>query len=523
MIIECQSCHARFRLDATKIRGKGARVKCRRCGDSIIVLLEGRQEPPPAAGSGKYLDLGSAVRDSLTDPPSVPARGPATPPPDNLIHFPGTARAAEPPLSRHAESPAADEPFPFQETAGGTNEVDLAFERLLSGAMPSGEPEIPSPATAEEVSAAEDPSPASLPPERLAPPEPWRDDVPRGAAPGGMVIEPVPEDTPEPHPQETYRSSAVDEAPAIQGEGGFLLGDSDTLDFLQEDRRKEERPAVEEPRTADISLLLSDVPIDETASSLRTPPPAGARDAGTMADLSPRVAPAPPPALPAGMTLEGNETPMALPPEVQIPPLRDSVPPAPRPEARPPSRGEALPGRPAPSPARIAAAGLAVLMMAAVGYFGFTPSGKKTVEAVAPGAAALLGGKPAATRAPEYDVRNVIGYYDTVAGGKRILVIKGQVTNLSAKEKSGIRVFATILDNAEKALAEQAVYAGNIIPGERLRKIDPEGAAKLLENRFGEGLANMNVGPGKSVPFMVVFFAAPENIDSYRLEARDGD
>jgi hypothetical protein len=31
------------------------------------------------------------------------------------------------------------------------------------------------------------------------------------------------------------------------------------------------------------------------------------------------------------------------------------------------------------------------------------------------------------------------------------------------------------------------------------------------------------VGPGKSVPFMVVFFDAPEHIDSYRLEARDSE
>jgi hypothetical protein len=198
-------------------------------------------------------------------------------------------------------------------------------------------------------------------------------------------------------------------------------------------------------------------------------------------------------------------------------------PPAPGIEARPPSRGESTPPRAASSPARIAAAGFAVLVLAGIGYFGFTPSGRQAVETVAPGAAALLGGKPAATRGPAYDVRNVIGYYDTGARGRRILVIKGQVTNLSAKEKSGIRVFATILDNAEKAISEQAVFAGNVIPGESLRKIDPEGAAKTLGNRFGEGLANMNVGPGKSVPFMVVFFDAPENIDSYRLEARDSE
>jgi hypothetical protein len=401
--------------------------------------------------------------------------------------------------------------------------VDLAFERLLSEAAESRAPEVPSRATAEEVAAAEDSPPASLTPERLAPPEPWRDDVLRGTAPAGVVTEPGTGETTELPPLETHRSAAGDEAPAFQAEGGFLLSDSDTLDFLNEGRRQEEQPAAEDTRTADISLLLSAVPVDGSATSLRTPPPAGAPDAVAVAHLSTRVEPAPPPATPADMTLEGNETPMALPPEVQVPPLREAVVPAPRPEARAPSRGESPAGRPASSTARIAAAGLAVLLLAGVGYFGFTPAGRKTVETVAPGAAALLGGKPAATRGPAYDVRNVIGYYDTGAGGKRILVIKGQVANLSTKEKSGIRVFAAILDNGGKALAERAVYAGNVIPGETLRKIGPEGAAKILENRFGEGLANMNVGAGKSVPFMVVFFDAPENIDSYRLEARDSE
>jgi predicted Zn finger-like uncharacterized protein len=521
MIIECQTCHARFRLDATKIRGKGARVKCRRCGDNIIVLLESRQEAsPPAAEAGGFLDLGSAVRDSLTEPPAGPARMPAIPPPDNLIPFPGPARSPEPPSSRHAGSSSPDEAVPARGAAGGTDEPDLAFARHLPGAAESPLPDAPPPAPAEEVSAAEDSPPVEPPPELLAPPEPSGDDVPRGTAPDGMAIEAGPGDIPELPPLETHRSPARDEAPPFPGEGGFLISDSDTLEFLKEDRRTEERPTAGDTRTTDISLLLSAVPVDETATSLRTPSPAWAPDAAAAPGLSSRPEPAPPPVAPGEMTFEGNETPVALPPEV--PPLREAVPPAPRTEPRAPSHAESPP-RPASSTARIAAAFLAVLVLAGIGYFGFTPSGRKTVETVAPGAAALVGGKPAATREAAYDVRNVIGYYDTVAGGRRVLVIKGQVTNLSANEKSGIRVFAKILDNAEKALAEQAVYAGNVIPGERLRKIGPEGAAKILENRFGEGLANMNVGPGKSVPFMVVFFDAPENIDSYRLEARDND
>jgi len=128
-----------------------------------------------------------------------------------------------------------------------------------------------------------------------------------------------------------------------------------------------------------------------------------------------------------------------------------------------------------------------------------------------------------ASAAPKYDLRNVIGYYESGGASPRILVIKGQVANLSAVEKSGIRVHAALLDNTDVVLAQQAVYAGNMLSGEAIRKGDRGTLSKSLENRFGEGLANMHVAPGKAIPFMVVFFDAPANMDSYKLEAKDGE
>ncbi len=100
MIIECKTCHARFRLDESKIKGKGARVKCRKCGEQIVVFKETGAGPADQAQGGEgSLDLGSALREA---------------PPDNLIHFPkAAARSAEPP------------------EAAGKDEVDIAFEQLL--------------------------------------------------------------------------------------------------------------------------------------------------------------------------------------------------------------------------------------------------------------------------------------------------------------------------------------------------------------------------------------------------------
>ena len=510
MIIECQSCHARYRLNADRIRGKGARVRCRRCGASITVLLEAPpEEGPPAAGSVGYLDLGSAVRDSLAEAPAGIPAGATAEPPDNLIPFPGPGRAQERTDVETAPARREEDPAPgfgpsAPATERPTDEVDLAFEKLLAGSAGDA-------ATAAPFRETERHSEPGIGEGAGEPP-------PAEPAPGAELS-----GKPDLFSLETHRAHAEEAAPPFPGEGGFLLSDSDTLDFLKESVRQEKPPPAGERQGADISPLLSDTPVDETASSLRAPSPVGASGPPVVCDISSRLESAPSDA-PAGMTIEGNETPASPPPEIVVPPLREEVPPPPRTEVRAPSRGEPAPSRQGASASRIAAAGVALLVLAGAGYYlGFTPPGRKTLETVAPGVSALLGGKPAAEARPGYDVRNVIGYYEKAAGARKILVIKGQVTNLSAEEKSGIRVFTTILDPSGKVLAEQAVYAGNVIPGDALRKIDPERAAKIFDNRFGEGLANMHVGPGKSVPFMVVFFNAPESIDSYRLEARDGD
>jgi len=163
------------------------------------------------------------------------------------------------------------------------------------------------------------------------------------------------------------------------------------------------------------------------------------------------------------------------------------------------------------------------ILLAAGGYLGLTPSGRKMLERAIPGVAALWGGSPAASEAPKYDLRNVIGYYEKGSASPRILVIKGQVANLSKVEKSGIRVQATLLDNTDAVLAQQVVYAGNTISGDMLRKGDRGTVRKELGNRFGDELINMNVAPNKAIPFMLVFFDAPATMDSYKLEAKDSE
>ena len=492
MIIECQTCHARFRLDESRIRGRGARVKCRKCGDSIVVLKDSAPPPPPPGGGG-FFDLGSAVRDSAGESPRTSS------PVGNLIPFPAPSRP---------EESFASEPFPqaLDATPPDKDEVDLAFDRVLSaGAEPPApsigerEAEIPSPAEAEA------PAGPEVPPGPEA-----RPDLDLGA----LTLDLGPEEKLDLPPAVEMESppggpSAAEPSAEFRGEGGFLIGDSDVLDFLREKPRGAGSEAP--PGVGDISFEIAPMPDDGGSSFLREPdvPPTPHKDRASQASEE--------------ISLEGNVTPEAE-PVGEIPPYREEEP-GPAPPVEPPvPRGSPSPESSRPrSSAVIVGAVAAAILLAAVGYLGLTSSGRKTLERAIPGVAALWGGKPAASGASKYDLRNVIGYYESGSASPRILVIKGQVANLSSVEKSGIRVQATLLDNTDAVLAQQTVYAGNMLPGEAIRKGDRDTLLKTLGNRFGEGLANMNVAPNKAIPFMVVFFDAPATMDSYKLEAKDSE
>jgi hypothetical protein len=384
--------------------------------------------------------------------------------------------------------------------------VDLAFDRVLS--TPA---EAPSPSTGETEAGIPSPAEADALAEREAP-------AAFGDRPlldlGALTLDLGPEEKLDLPPAAelepaTGGASAAEPSAEFRAEGGFLISDSDALDFLQE-KHRDAGPAAS-PGGGDISLEITSAP-DDGGSSFPL---------GPDASRTPREDWASPPS--GEISLEGNATPPSE-PAVEIPPYREAEPvPAP-PVESPAHRGSPAPDSRRPrSAAGIAVAVVAAVLLASGGYFVLTPSGRETLGRAIPGATALLGGKPAASGASKYDLRNVIGYYESGSASPRILVIKGQVANLSKVEKSGIRVQATLLDNTDAVLAQQVVYAGNILSGEAIRKGDRDTLSKILENRFGEGLANMNVAPDKAIPFMVVFFDAPATMDSYKLEAMDGE
>lgn len=490
MIIQCPTCSARFRLDEAKIKGRGARVRCRRCGESIVVIKpETSPAPSPVETGGDLLDLRSVVRETLGEqpapsiPPAAPppeqpepepradfspiARGPIEEPASSFVETaPPPPSPAEEPAPSFAETVPAAAPSSVEEPPPEKDEVDIAFEKFLSS------------------SGLEEPLPAGE-----------KGEVP---GPGDLTVDFSPEEKLElpkeaPAPETPFRSE-------------FLLSDTDSLAFLKEEyERGDKREAfdISTSVTAEPQLLRAE---EEAAEA---PKPA--------AVLIPPAEPASAPGEPPGRQAEPGQ-----PGQAEAKPLAP-------PEEAPAAKAYLRQKPPVEAPARSSflrpSVITLVLIFAALAgggaYLGFTKSGQDLLRGLIPGMESLWlrGGKPG----PQYDVRNLIGYYESSAKAGNLFIIKGQVANVGRTRKSGIRIHAALLDGNDRPIAERTCYAGNILPGETLRVAPREKIEEAMSNRFGEKLVNMDIAPGKSVPFMVVFFNIPEGIDAYRLEAKDGE
>jgi predicted Zn finger-like uncharacterized protein len=412
MIIECPACSTRFKLDEARIKGRGARVRCRRCGETIVAL---KPEEPQATAPGTgddSLDLRSVVRESMGDK-TVEA------PPESSF-------------------PAA--------SSGAKDEVDTAFEKFLT----SSRVEAPPPA-------------------------------------GASTEPPLQPDL------------AIDFRPEKKLEVDFPVespSESPSLDFLRGGAGSH-----------DISSNLREEPQDFLLATETPAPPE-----------SPLFPPAEEPPFEAPGELRPSREAIEAPPPRPFEPQGGEE--ASRPMAQEPRRAAS------PSPfLRPSVAGLLFLFVLLAGggaYLGFTKGGQDLLQGLIPGVESLWlrgAGKPG----PQYDVRNLIGYYEPNAAAGNLFVIKGQVANMGRTRKNVVRVHATLLDSKDHPILETTCYAGNTLPGETLRTASRAKIEESLSNRFGERLINMDIAPGKSVPFMVVFFNVPEGISAYRLEAMDGN
>lgn len=102
-------------------------------------------------------------------------------------------------------------------------------------------------------------------------------------------------------------------------------------------------------------------------------------------------------------------------------------------------------------------------------------------------------------------LEKVKGYYVENSNLSRAFVIEGEAANHWKESRSFIKVRGTLLDSKGNKVREQEAYCGNILSEKDMREMSRGVIEKSLASQFGVSFSNVNILPGKSVPFMIIF------------------
>ena len=95
----------------------------------------------------------------------------------------------------------------------------------------------------------------------------------------------------------------------------------------------------------------------------------------------------------------------------------------------------------------------------------------------------------------------------------RLFIVIGEVKNDYQQPRQMVRVVGKLFTPGQKLVQTQTVLAGNVIADEDLVSLDELAIKKLLTNG-----SKSKVNSGETLPFMVIFFNFPDNLDEFTVE-----
>jgi predicted Zn finger-like uncharacterized protein len=146
-----------------------------------------------------------------------------------------------------------------------------------------------------------------------------------------------------------------------------------------------------------------------------------------------------------------------------------------------------------------------LLVIAVLGYLGLT-SQSTSKEAVV-------------TEGGKIGVRAVKATYIENAEAGVLLVISGEAFNEYPKPRAALQVKVTLFDGTGQSVVTKSAYCGNPLTEEQLKNLQVEKIEAVMANQFGDSLANMEVAPGKAIPFVVVIANLPKGAKDFSVES----
>lgn len=135
-------------------------------------------------------------------------------------------------------------------------------------------------------------------------------------------------------------------------------------------------------------------------------------------------------------------------------------------------------------------ASVSLLVVGVLGYLGFSSFSPEKVTAL--------------KETGKISVQAVKASYIENAAIGTLLVISGEALNGYPAPRAAIQVKGSIVDAAGQVLVSKAAYGGNPLTNEQLASMPLDKIEAAMSNQFGESLTNLEVAAGKTVPFTIV-------------------
>ncbi|MDQ7032264.1 MAG: DUF3426 domain-containing protein [Desulfonauticus sp.] len=102
-----------------------------------------------------------------------------------------------------------------------------------------------------------------------------------------------------------------------------------------------------------------------------------------------------------------------------------------------------------------------------------------------------------------------------------LFVIEGEAINRFNTTKELIKIKAVIYDKSGKVVKQKEFFAGNTASLYQLQMLTKKELEDVLNSKIGILTHNTFVKPGGRVPFMVVFYNPPKDVDEFGIEVID--
>lgn len=435
MIIQCEQCRTKFRLDDEKVSDRGVKVRCAKCRHIFTVRKDAGQSAtteettpdvvaPPVPAWNDTTDITSAATPVLADFGEMPAYIPHQPQVDSASGF-SLDFVTPPDLEAPVESTTDDITFNIEDTQAPAVEttapsVGFDFGEAAPPVLHGNESVDFNDFTLDTTAQTDSPPP----------------DL-------GFIFD----DTP-PVPADNVDFSSLD------------LGET--------------QPAV--------ALSLPDDAVTSTQDDrpFRIDPPEGAVDSIVLPAAGETETP--------GITAEAASA-------DEVPPLSIS------------SR------RRQSSAASVLIGIITVAVVGILGYMAYTfiNDGPKALSMFSKAGLPAEEGK--------ITVQNVSSYFIPNAVSGELLVITGNTQNNFVKPRAALQVKATLFGNAGQTITTKTAYAGNPLTREQLAVMPAEKIEATMINQFGDSLINLEVQPGKTIPFALVIINPPKEAKDFGIEA----